>query len=151
MGTISKDFSYREFEVTDQAGLKTDNIIRDVSVRDSVRALVLDVLQPLRDAWGAPLSINSGYRCPAVNKAVGGVATSQHLKGEAADVCPSKRRNDGTVSLERVYDLAKRAADLRLPFDQMILYPTFVHFSHKLNGTQRRQILYNRRYKGERI
>lgn len=151
MGTISKDFSYREFEVTDQPGLKVDNIIRDVPVRDSVRELVLTVLQPLRDAWGAPLSINSGYRCPAVNKAVGGQPASQHLKGEAADVCPSSRRLDPSVSLERVYELAKRAYDLHLPYDQMILYPTMVHFSHKLNGPQRGMVLYNRRYKGKRI
>lgn len=151
MGTISKDFSYREFEVTDQAGLRTDNVIRDVSVRDSVKALVETILQPLRDAWGAPLSINSGYRCPAVNRAVGGQPMSQHLKGEAADVCPSNRRNDGSVSLERVYDLAKRAADLHLPYDQIILYPTFVHFSHKLHGSQRGQVLYNKRYKGKRL
>lgn len=151
MGTISSNFSYSEFEATDQRGLQVDNIIRTQEVRDAVRSLVLDVLQPLRDAWGAPLSINSGYRCEAVNTAVGGQPTSQHLKGEAADVCPSARRNDPTVSEERVCELARRAIELGLPFDQMILYPTFVHISHKLHGAQRGQVLYNRRYRGTKI
>ncbi len=151
MGTISKNFSYREFEKTDQLGLQTDNVIRTTEVRDAVKALVLEVLQPLRDAWGAPLSINSGYRCEAVNRAVGGVSTSQHLKGEAADICPSKTRNDQSVDEERVKALAERVLAFGLPFDQMILYPTFLHISHKLHGAQRGQILYNWRYKGEKI
>lgn len=151
MGTISKDFSFREFEVTDRPSLRIDNVIRTIEVRDAVKALVTGVLQPLRDAWGAPLSVNSGYRCPAVNSAVGGEATSQHLKGEAADICPSRMRNDPDVGEERVFALAERVRNLGLPFDQMILYPSFLHISHKLKGTQRGQIRYNRRYKGRRL
>ncbi len=141
MGTISKDFSYREFEASetaDRAGIA--NVITSFAVRDAVKALVEEVLQPLRDAWGKPLRINSGYRCPELNRRVGGVETSQHIRGEAAD-----------VACDTPAELARLAASLGLPFDQMILYPSFVHFSHKLNGEQRGQILYNRRYGGERI
>ena len=151
MGTISRDFSYKEFEVTDIERLKIANVIRTIPVRDSIKVLVEDVLQPLRDAWKAPLSINSGYRCEAVNKAVDGSPTSQHLKGEAADVCPSFCRNDSSVSEERVFALAQMAKDLHLPFDQMILYPHFVHFSHSLNGVQRGEILYSKTYRGKRF
>lgn len=151
MGTISKNFSYKEFEVTDQPGLQTDNIIRTTEVRDAVKELVLQVLQPLRDAWGAPLSINSGYRCEAVNTIVGGVESSQHRLGEAADICPSKQRNDQSVDEERVKALAELVLELGLPFDQMILYPHFLHISHKLKGAQRGQVFYNRRYKGEKV
>lgn len=146
MGTISGDFSYSEFEATDIARLRVDNMIRTQEVRDAVRALVLEVLQPLRDAWGAPLSVNSGWRCAELNAAVGGSPSSQHLKGEAADVCPSARRNDPSVSAERVRALAERVLELGLPFDQMILYPRFLHVSHRLHGAQRGQVLYNRRY-----
>ena len=142
MGTISKNFSYREFEETDVPGMRVKNTITSVEVRDSVKALVDTVVQPLRDAWGAPLSINSGYRCPEVNRAVYGEPTSQHLKGEAADVCPFGRNGHGDI--EVVKSLARLARDLGLPFDQMILYPSFVHFSHKLKGEQRGQILYAR-------
>ena len=141
MGTISENFSYREFEASDTArrtGIM--NVITTVKVRDSIRALVEEVLQPLRTAWGKPLAINSGYRCPELNREVGGVPTSQHIKGEAAD-----------VACDDPYALARLACDLGLPYDQMIVYPTFVHFSHKLSGEQRRQVLYNKSWKGDRI
>lgn len=141
MGTISKNFSYSEFEQSETAKARgITNIISSFEVRDAVRALTLNVLQPLRDAWGAALHINSGYRCPALNQAVGGVPTSQHTKGEAAD-----------IKAEHPAKLAQLAYNLGLPFDQMIIYPTFVHFSHKLHGEQRRQVLYNKSYKGRRI
>lgn len=149
MGTISKNFDYKEFEKTDVPGMQVKNTIASVEVRDNIKALVDKVIQPLRDAWGKPLAINSGYRCPEVNKAVGGVPTSQHTKGEAADVCPFLPNGHGDI--ETVRQLAITARDLGLPFDQMILYPSFVHFSHKRNGVQRGQILYNRRYTGEKI
>lgn len=141
MGTISKNFSYREFEESKTAeDLGICNVITDFSVRDSIKALVLNVLQPLRDAWEKPLNISSGYRCTELNKAVGGVATSQHVKGEAADVlCDDPK------------ELAQLAKDLNLPYDQMILYPNFVHFSHKLSGQQRKRVLYNWRYEGEHL
>lgn len=149
MGTVSKNFDYKEFEKTDVPGMQVKNTIASVDVRDSIKELVDTVIQPLRDAWGKPLAINSGYRCPEVNKAVGGVPTSQHTKGEAADVCPFGRNGHGDI--ETVRQLAITARDLGLPFDQMILYPSFVHLSHRRNGVQRGQILYNRRYTGEKI
>lgn len=138
MGTISKDFSFVEFEASDTAkSLHIINTITDWDVRDNIIALVKNVLQPLRDAWGGPLKINSGYRCKALNEAVGGVESSQHRKGQAADVACTD-----PLALAR---LAKR---LKLPFDQMIVYPSFCHFSYKLNGKQRGQILYAKSYKG---
>lgn len=141
MGTISSNFSYKEFEESDTARKNhIQNVITDTEVRDSVKALVLNVLQPLRDKWGGPLVINSGYRSPKLNRLVGGASTSQHVKGEAADVgCTDP------VALAR---LAKR---LNLPYDQMIVYPSFVHFSHKLNGNQRGQVLYSKTYGGPKI
>lgn len=141
MGTISKNFSYREFEESETAKARgITNVISSFEIRDAIRELTNTVLQPLRDAWGQPLHVNSGYRCPKLNAAVGGAATSQHTKGEAAD-----------IKAEHPVKLAQLAYDLGLPYDQMIIYPTFVHFSHKLHGEQRRQVLYNKSYKGRRI
>ena len=141
MGTISKHFSYREFEASNKADEKgICNVITTFEVRDAIKALVDTVLQPLRDAWGKPLHINSGYRCPELNRAVGGVPTSAHQVGEAAD-----------VACDKPVELARLAASMHLPYDQMILYPTFVHFSHRLKGQQRGQILYNKSYKGEKV
>lgn len=141
MGTISKNFSYKEFENSDTAKRRgIQNAITTFEVRDSVKALVLNVLQPLRDAWGKALVVNSGFRSSALNEAVGGVPTSQHCKGEAAD-----------ISCDEPLELARLAVAMDLPFDQLIVYPTFVHFSHKLNGEQRGKVLYNKSYKGERL
>lgn len=141
MGTISKNFSYSEFEQSEKAEeLGIVNVIPTARVRDSIDALVFNVLQPLRTAWGAELVINSGYRCPELNEAVDGELTSQHLKGEAADV-----RCFNPIKLARL------AVKLGLPFDQMGLYNTFVHFSHKLGGPQRGEIFYDKNYEGERL
>ncbi len=141
MGTISENFSWAEFEASPTAKAhKIANAVTTSQVRDSIKALVQNVLQPLRDAWGSPLQINSGYRNTQLNALVGGVPTSQHTKGEAAD-----------VAAPDPYSLASLAKQLGLPFDQMILYPTFVHFSHRLNGKQRGNILYNNAYKGKRL
>ena len=138
---ISKNFRYSEFEHSDTANkYGIDNSIQDDNAKNAIKKLVLNVLQPLRDKYGKPININSGYRCPELNKKVGGVATSQHCKGEAAD-----------CGVPNPYELAKIAKELDLPFDQMILYPGFVHFSHRANGNQRKQILYNSGYKGKRL
>ena len=48
--------------------------------------LIRTILQPIRDAYGKPIYVSSGYRCEKLNKAVGGVPTSQHVRGEAADI-----------------------------------------------------------------
>ena len=141
MGTISKNFSYSEFERSETAEKRgIVNVIATAGVRDSIQALVLNVLQPLRTALGVEMHINSGYRCPELNEAVGGVPNSMHLRGEAADVAtPTPLR------------LARKAVEMGLPFDQIGIYPTFVHFSHKLGGPQRGQIFYSKNYKGERL
>ena len=135
---ISKSFKYSEFTKSDTAKrLHLNNAITDWEVRDNIKALVENVLQPLRDAWGGPIFINSGYRSPEVNKAVGGVETSQHTKGMAAD-----------CGCTDPYALAKLAKKMRLDYDQCIVYPSFVHFSYRRDGENRNQLLYNKSYKG---
>lgn len=144
MGTINKDFSYKEFEASPTADRKgICNVITSFAVRDAVKELVETVLQPLRNTVGHPLRISSGYRCPELNREVNGVPNSQHIKGEAADIAAADP-----------YLLAKvvrSAPDIWNEVDQMILYPTFVHISHRKGGPQRRQLLYNKSYKGERL
>lgn len=52
----------------------------------NVNGLIDNVLDPLREAYGKPITVTSGYRCEALNKAVGGSKTSEHMKGMAADI-----------------------------------------------------------------
>lgn len=137
-GKLSRNFDWKEFTKSDTATrLHIINEITTWEVRDNIKALVDNILQPLRDAWGQPLFINSGYRCLKLNAAVGGVPTSQHVMGMAAD-----------VGCSNPYELAKLAVRMKLDFDQLIVYDTFVHFSYDKDGRNRGQILYNKRYKG---
>lgn len=140
-GRISANFTFAEFTKSDTAKrLHINNAITSWEVRDNIIALVEDVLQPLRDAWGGPLFINSGYRCPELNEAVGGVPTSQHVKGQAAD-----------VGVTDPLALAKLAIKKKINFDQMIVYPSFVHFSYKKNGENRGKVLYSAKYRGAKL
>lgn len=137
---ITKHFKYSEFSKSDTASrLHLNNAITDWEVRDNIKALVEEVLQPLRDAWGGPIFINSGYRSPEVNKAVGGVQTSQHCKGQAAD-----------CGCTDPYSLAKLAKRMKLDYDQMGVYASFVHLSYRADGKNRGQIFYGKNWKGPR-
>ena len=133
---ITLHFKFSEFEKSDIAEkYEINNKIPDDHIRWAIRLLVINLLEPLRRAYGKPLHINSGYRCPLVNTLAGGSETSQHLKGEAAD-----------IAAEDPLYLAQVVVRNHLPFDQIILYGTFVHLSHKPYGPQRRQILYDKSY-----
>ena len=69
------------------------NVPTDAEVK-ALEALALTLLEPVRAKFG-PVSIHSGYRGPAVNAAIGGSKTSQHMKGEAADFhCPAAKLED---------------------------------------------------------
>ena len=58
----------------------------------NIEALVEHVLDPARELLGKPLYVSSGYRSARLNQAVGGAVNSQHLRGEAADVCTQVQR-----------------------------------------------------------
>lgn len=104
-------------------------------IEDNLNALVTAVLDPLRKMYGKPIRISSGYRNEAVNKAVGGVKNSQHLKGEAADIDTGSRMENQR--------LARLLANSGLPFDQLIDENgySWVHVSFTKHGACRRQIL----------
>lgn len=103
-------------------------------VRKNLTALVGNVLDPLREWYGKPIYVNSGYRCPALNKAVGGVANSQHLTGQAADIDVNDRAENRR--------LMKHIED-NLDFDQLIWENggAWVHVSYRPDGKNRRQVL----------
>ena len=58
----------------------------DAAAVENLQSLVTHILDPLRQLWGSPLYVNSGYRSPAVNAAVGGARNRQQLTGCAADI-----------------------------------------------------------------
>ena len=113
------------------------------------RALVEDVLDLAREKFGRPIKVNSGYRCPKHNAKVGGVPNSQHTRGEAADVTPlepvsGSSTSEATESMTKIQDEVVRLARIIVAngkFDQLIVYPTFLHVSWKRQGGNRKQIL----------
>ena len=127
-----KYFKMKEFECR-------DGCVMPASVRENIEALVENVLDPARERLGMPIRVNSGYRCAKHNRKVGGVAASQHLLGEAADVVPVNSEKGKVKSeLERLVRIIKEQG----AFDQQIVYPTFVHVSYKRIGRNRKQIIY---------
>lgn len=101
--------------------------------RASLQHLANCLLEPLRQLYKKPIAILSGYRNKEVNRLVGGVATSQHVKGEAADCYTPE-------GPEKLLELLMRSG---LPFDQAILYKRrrFLHLSLKQSGRNRMQVL----------
>ena len=91
---LSKNFTYDELVYSATAErLGLDNTPNEKEL-DNLKRLANEVLQPIRDKWGRAIIVTSGFRSEKVNKAVGGVKTSQHRLGEAADLkIGSKSRN----------------------------------------------------------
>ncbi len=83
---LSANFSLSEMVKSETAlrhGL--DNTPGEQEI-ENLRLLCENVLQPIRDAYGVPVKVNSGFRHPEVNAAVGGSKTSDHCQGQAADI-----------------------------------------------------------------
>jgi hypothetical protein len=115
---------------------------------ENFKKLAENVFQPIRDHFGVPIRISSGYRSEALNKAIGGagkmvngkyVPSSQHCTGEAIDI-----DMDGTsITNKQVFDYIKE----HLQFDQLIWEfgtdsnPDWVHVSYESTGKQRKQVL----------
>lgn len=95
---------------------KIDNTPSD-AVKSNLEALATEVLDVIREAYGKPLYVSSGYRSKALNKAVGGVITSQHLTGNAADLTTRM----GMAENKKLFELAcKLAADGKIVTSQII-------------------------------
>ena len=81
-------FSLPEFLYSETALKNGISNLPDFWVIDNIREKLLPALNELREAWGSPINITSGFRCKELNDKIGGVKTSLHLKGLAADLYP---------------------------------------------------------------
>lgn len=115
-------------------------------VVENLNKLVENVLDPLREKYGKPIMISSGYRCEKLNKAVGGAAKSQHLTGKAADICVAGNNR----KTRRLFDLL---VENNMPYDQVILEkgtmnaPQWVHVSYDEKRCRRERLFFDgRRY-----
>jgi len=110
---FTPNFSLHELLVSETAARKSFNEQFEPTpqVVENLRNLCIHVLQPLRDHLGYAVHVNSGYRCTRVNTLIGGVPSSQHLTGHAADIQDFTNGNE---------HLLKKIVELNLPFDQVI-------------------------------
>lgn len=109
------------------------------AVVSNLRDLCINVLEPLRRRYGA-IIISSGYRCEELNRAVGGVKNSQHMRGEAADIHTSSLEQ-----AERYFHFIKEKTD----FDQLLLERKldngccWIHVSYTTRRANRQQAIFD--------
>lgn len=128
---ITENFTLEELCHSNTAVAKGLENIPNASQVENLKSLAINLLQPVRDLYGKPMIINSGFRSQEVNKAVNGSPTSDHMNGKAADV--------RTPNPRELFNLVRNSG---LSFDQLILYPTFVHMSFRSKDANRNQVLY---------
>lgn len=131
---LTEHFTLSEFVRSETAENKHIDNTPSQEVVDNLRALCRNILEPARVAFGAPIYITSGYRCPALNKAVGGKPTSQHLRGEAADL-----QVRGVKNLRSLYKIIDH-----LPHDQLLYESNgttkWLHISFRQFGNRNQSI-----------
>ena len=144
---LSKNLSLREAIKSNTASrLGIDNRPEDWEI-DNLRAIAENVFQPIRDHFGVPVGVSSGYRSKKLNKAIGGSKYSQHMIGEALDLDADIY---GRITNADIFNYVKE----NLEWDQMIWEfgdddePNWVHISYKSRGTNRKQI--KRAYRDEK-
>lgn len=109
---LARNFTLAEMVKSQTAARQgIDNTPTDPQIVEALRAVAVSVLQPVRDHFGNPVFVTSGYRCPQLNTAIGGSANSQHMKGQAADFEVAGHSN---------FAVAEWVRD-NLEFDQLIL------------------------------
>lgn len=141
---LSKNFSLAEMVASDTAKRMNIDNTPNEEVLGNLTKLAEEVLQPIRDAWGAPVVVSSAYRCPKLNKAVGGVTNSDHKFGCAADI---HTLSDKVVDNKKLFDLiVKMAGDDKISCRQIIdeYGYNWIHVSinNKYNSKKKNQIVH---------
>lgn len=137
MNSISKYISYVEATQSQTATRKKIANVPTPSQLKNMEHVAKNVFDKVREHFGTPLRVSSFFRCEALNKAVGGAKTSQHVKGMAIDM-----QGTGDVTNAMIYEYIKN----NLEFDQLIwefgtdTEPAWVHVS-LVNGFNRKQII----------
>lgn len=138
---LSEHLSLAEVTRSETAKRKGVSNMPTAAHLENFKLLAEKVFEPIRNHFGSPIHISSGYRSEALNKAIGGAKSSQHCSGEAIDI-----DMDGSVNKitnKMIFDYIKD----NLEFDQLIWEfgtssnPDWVHVSYESTGKQRKQIL----------
>jgi zinc D-Ala-D-Ala carboxypeptidase len=138
---LSKNLTLAEVTRSETAKRKGISNMPTPEHIENFKKLAENIFQPIREHFGVPIHISSGYRSKALNAAIGGSLSSQHCQGEAIDIDMDGSSNG--ITNKMVFDFIKD----NLVFDQMIWEfgtdknPDWVHVSYESTGKQRKQIL----------
>lgn len=135
---MGKFFTISELTKSNDAIRNKINNIPSKQEKDNLVALIDNILDPLREQYGKPIIVTSGYRCTKLNNLLKGSKTSQHVRGQAADI---RTIEDTPEENKKLFDLIIK---LNLPYDQLIDEYNFnwVHVSYSQKN--RKQILHIR-------
>lgn len=145
-----KYFTIQELTYSDTAKVKHINNTPSKEAVYNLTKLIEAILDPLRELYGKPINVSSGYRCDALNKAVHGSSTSQHKclgRSAAADIYV--KNTDGSVNTSETRKLYDLLVTHDLPFDQIILEkgtmtnPQWVHVSYDETRGRREKLYYD--------
>lgn len=133
---MGKYFTLGEMMRSQTAEARGINNKCNIEQAGNIQRLIAEVLDPLREAYGKPIRVTSGFRSPELNKAVGGSKTSDHMKGCAADIVGTPNTKGEN---KKLFELVQR---LGLSYDQLIDEKGFrwVHVSYR-EGNNRKQVL----------
>lgn len=136
-----KYFTYEEMLYSETAMKNNIRNKTDQTIESNIRRLVETLLDPIREKWGKPIQVTSGYRCPLLNCKLGGSKTSKHKEGLAADL--DAGTNDDNKKL------AQMIASMGIVFDQLIDEKGYqwVHVGLATPGQKNRQEIL--RYNGK--
>jgi zinc D-Ala-D-Ala carboxypeptidase len=144
---LSQNLSLTEMIASESAKRKGISNQPTAEHIENMKVLAQHIFQPIREHFGKPIHVSSGYRSKDLNKAIGGSQTSQHSRGQAMDI-----DMDGSdISNRDVFMFIKD----NLEFDQLIWEfgtkgnPDWVHVSYNTNGNQRKQVLIAKKYAGK--
>lgn len=142
MEKFSKNFTYEELVNSATAKrLKIDNTPNEEQ-KEKLKRLAVEILQPIRDKYGKPIVVTSGFRCTKLNSAIGGAKTSQHCKGEAADI---RSISDSVKDNRELFNLVlQMLKDKEIKVGQLIdeYGYNWVHVSLPRSGKVNNQILH---------
>ena len=130
-----KYFTLNELIKSDAARRSKINNTPNKQEENNLIALVENILDPHREAYGKPIIVTSGFRCERLNKLVNGSKTSQHRTGQAVDI---RTVEDTVEENKKLFDLAQ---ELNLPFDQLIDEHNFDWVHVSFSEKNRKQIL----------
>lgn len=136
---ITNNFTLEEFTRSTTAIANNINNTPNADEKENIIRLATDILQPIRDKYGKAITVNSGYRSPVLNRYVKGSSTSQHLKGEAADITSSDNKKLWDIIVDMINNN-------EITVGQLIWekgtkkYPSWIHISLPYKKTN--EILY---------